>query len=83
MGLVAPQHVEASWTRDRTHVPFIGKRILNHWTTREVPISTFLDLIIKQRFSRTFVFCFHIVKFGGLYQAIPHFHLLVFGRPEK
>ena len=36
MGLVAPQLVESSWPRDRTHVPCIGRRILNHWTTREV-----------------------------------------------
>ena len=24
-------------TRDQTHVPCIGRQILNHWTTREVP----------------------------------------------
>ena len=36
IGLVAPWHVESFWTRDRTHVPCIGKWILNHWTTREV-----------------------------------------------
>ena len=35
MGLVAPQHVGSSWTRGRTHVPCIGRRILNHWATRE------------------------------------------------
>ena len=35
-GFVAPQHVGSSWTRDRTHVPCIGRRILNHWATREV-----------------------------------------------
>ena len=35
-GLVAPWHVESSWTRARTHVPWIGRRILNHCTTREV-----------------------------------------------
>ena len=23
--------------RDKTHNPCIGRRILNHWTTREVP----------------------------------------------
>ena len=34
-GLVAPQHVESSQTRARTHVPCIGRRILNHCTTRE------------------------------------------------
>ena len=37
MGLVAPRHVGSSRTRDRTHVPCIGRSILNHWTTREVP----------------------------------------------
>ena len=37
MGLVAPRHVGSSWTRARTRVPCIGRRILNHCTTREVP----------------------------------------------
>ena len=27
---------ESSWTRDRSSVPYIGRRILNQWTTREV-----------------------------------------------
>ena len=36
-GLVAPRHVRSSWTRAQTHVPCIGRRILNHWATREVP----------------------------------------------
>ena len=27
----------SSWSRDRTHVPCIGRWIPNHWTTREVP----------------------------------------------
>ena len=36
-GLVVPRHVGSSQTRDRTCVPCIGRRILNHWTTREVP----------------------------------------------
>ena len=34
MGLVALQHVGSSRTRDQTHVPCVGGRILNHWTTR-------------------------------------------------
>ena len=33
---VAPPHVGSSWTRDRTCVPCIGRRILIHYTTREV-----------------------------------------------
>ena len=36
MDLVTPWHVGSSWTRDRTHVPCTGRRILNHWTNREV-----------------------------------------------
>ena len=35
--LVAPWHVGSSQTRDRTWVPCIGRRILNHCATGEVP----------------------------------------------
>ena len=38
-GLVAPRHVGSSRTRDQTHGPCIGRRILKHWTTREVPVQ--------------------------------------------
>ena len=34
-GLVTPRHVGSSRTRARTHVPCIGRRILNHCATRE------------------------------------------------
>ena len=38
-GLAAPWHVDnSSLTRDQTHVPCIARQILNHWTTREVPM---------------------------------------------
>ena len=37
MGLVAPRHVGSSWTRAQTCVPCVGRRILNHCTTREAP----------------------------------------------
>ena len=43
MGLVAPRHVESSWTRDQTHVSCISRWILNHWTTREVPFTCILS----------------------------------------
>ena len=33
----------SSLTRDQTLVPCIGKQILNHWTTREVPGKTLLN----------------------------------------
>ena len=36
-GLVALCPVASSQTRDRTHVSFIGRRILYHWATREAP----------------------------------------------
>ena len=39
-GLVAPPHVESSWTRNRTCVSCIGRRILNSWTIREVLVFT-------------------------------------------
>ena len=35
--LVAPRHVDYSWTRDRTHVSYIGMWIPIQRTTREVP----------------------------------------------
>ena len=35
-GLGATQQVGSSQTKDRTHVLCIGRRILNHWVTREV-----------------------------------------------
>ena len=31
----------SSWTRDWTHVPYIGRQILYHWTTREALIIDF------------------------------------------
>ena len=37
MGLLAPQHVGSSQTRSLTHVSWIGRWILNHWTTKEAP----------------------------------------------
>ena len=41
MGLVALWHVGSSQTRARTHVPCIGRQILNHCATREA-LFTFL-----------------------------------------
>ena len=34
--LVASGHVGSSWARDQICVPCTGRRILYHWTTREV-----------------------------------------------
>ena len=48
-GLVVLRHMESSWTRDRTCVPCIGRRIPNHWTNREVhfPIILMYHLLHK------------------------------------
>ena len=37
MSSPALQHVGSSGARNRTCVPCLGRRILNHWTTREAP----------------------------------------------
>ena len=43
MGLFAPWHVRSSRTRDSIHVPCIDRKILNRWTTREVPVPILLN----------------------------------------
>ena len=45
MGSVALRHVESSQTGRGTCVLCISRQILNHWTTREVPVSTFLAIV--------------------------------------
>ena len=45
-GFVSPRHVGSSWTRDPTRVPCIGRRILNHCTTREVPLFALNQLTL-------------------------------------
>ena len=42
-GLVAPRHVGSSQTTARTCVPCIGRRTLNHCTTRETPVEIFFE----------------------------------------
>ena len=45
MCLAALWHVGSSWTMGQTHVPCIGRQILYHWTTTEVPGRLFLSLV--------------------------------------
>ena len=59
-GLVAPQHVGSSWTRDRTHVPCIGRRILIHWATREAQSPWFY---LQSHFLSGFFFFFCLQEF--------------------
>ena len=46
MGLVAPRYVGSSQTRDQTHVPCIGRQILNYWTTSGAPLFEILLSVI-------------------------------------
>ena len=45
--LQAPWNL-SSLTRDRTHTPSVGKKSLNHWTAKEVPIDSILYLLQLQ-----------------------------------
>ena len=60
-GLLAMWHVESSWTRDRTHVPCIGRWLLNHWTTWEV-----LYIILTCSFVNLNFFFFVYLRSSGL-----------------
>ena len=42
-----PQHVGFSWTRDQTHVPCFGRRILNHKTTGEAWVALFYSIVLS------------------------------------
>ena len=69
-GLVAPWHVGSSQTRAQTRVPCIGRRILNHCTTREV-----LELGIPFFFFlRNAFICFIIYLFIYLFLAVLGLH---------
>ena len=50
---VAPRHVGSSQTRDRTRVPSIGRQILKHCVTREVPfLHSVLSLLPNKQRSK-------------------------------
>ena len=51
---VAPWHVKSSWTRDQICVPCTGRRILFHWTTREV-----LYILSCRWFCQSFLWVIH------------------------
>ena len=51
-GPFAPRHVGSSQTRARTHVPCIGRQILNHCATREAQLCIF-----KMRFTPFLINC--------------------------
>ena len=78
-GSAALWHTGSSQTRDQTSVPCTGRRIRNHWTTREVfPLhhifreliwTYWLDLVPSSK-----------VKFSFTYQLIPLLSWLAFMR---
>ena len=68
-GLVAPRHVGSSQTRARTRVPCIGRRILNHCTTREVQVAHCFNLHFPDDICQTSLhlhICHLCIFFGGL-----------------
>ena len=69
-GLVAPRHVGSSRTRARTHVPCIGRQILNHCTTREV--QSFPSEWGKTLFSTSCVFLSCVSPLHSHYYHSPH-----------
>ena len=56
-GLAAPQHVESFWTKDRTHVPCIGRQTLNHWSTKEVSLLIFKNCLDLYWLHATNILC--------------------------
>ena len=52
----------SSQTRDRTRVPYIGRRILNHCTTREVPGHEFLPCDFWPHFPLFFSMIFFLAQ---------------------
>lgn len=50
LGFAAHLHAESSQTRDQTHVPRIGRQILIHCITREVPEK---ELLPRAQWSHT------------------------------
>ena len=72
-GLVALQPKDLSFlTRDQTCILFIGRWILNHWTTREVSDPAVLGLDFKRYHqSNTRKDCFNDVQFHSLNKSTP------------
>ena len=63
--------------RDRTHVPCIGRKILNHWTTREVPINmdVFLFICVFFNFFQQCPVVFSVQVFAFLVKFIPTYFI--------
>ena len=44
----------SSPNRDQTHIPCIGRQILNHWTTREVPQTFYRQTLFRSRYKQMY-----------------------------
>ena len=79
-GVSAPWHVESFQTRDRIHVPCIGRQILIHCATREVLMSLFFLIEVKFTSYKTnhFKLCNHhfyvVLKHFPHCKRKPHIH---------
>ena len=69
MGLVALRHVGSSGTRARTRVPCIGRRILNHCTTREAHKGLILSYTTSQGRLDIFSLCLSSHSDSGITAA--------------
>ena len=80
-------HVESSQTRDRTCDPCIGRRIPNHWATREVQSVLILNCSFAGTLSPKYILLIFITKmFGGKGFSFSHLHVqffTFFGSSEK
>ena len=87
MGPAAPRHVGSSQTRARTHVPCIGRQILNHCTTREAPTSFFFIMEFSALNIAVFCYLSKILFFLNAkfmhYQNKPHFQGLLWTHQEQ
>ena len=80
-GSAALWHTGSSQTRDQTSVPCTGRRILSHWTTREVfPLhhifreliwTYWLDLVPSSKVNFSFTYqLYTLIKLTGLYETV-------------
>ena len=66
-------------TRDRTHVPCIGRQIPNHWTTKEVPLisSFFSPSTLPSLYLSPFFLSFANIYWGENQKMVPRVSILV------
>ena len=57
MASVALRHVGSSQTRGWTCVPYTARQLLNHWTTRQVPIKCILSVEFDEFWSMDAPMC--------------------------